>query len=142
MEEIKKRKKKRSHEEVLAAREEYRKQQEAKKAAREARKNMTQQERQNLRKQKQNEKFEKVMKKGQIVDSIRVQAYGGEIKPGNTVKAIFAGCPIQGEVTEVRFAEDPESRRRGDSYFIRVSGGPYNNMTCPVLKNKIVEKIG
>lgn len=161
---MEKKRKKRSHEEVVAAREAYAKERhekqlvkEAKKAEREkllaereerrklreARKSMTPTE---LRNSRMEQRVKKARGKNQDISvndvSSRLHAYGGEIRPGDLVKAYFAGCPVIGEIIEINYAEeDEDSRLRFDIYTILVKDkGPYSGMTCYVRREKIINK--
>ena len=149
-------KKRRSHEEVVAAREAYAKERHDKKVAREAkkverkerkklreaRKNMTNLERRNLRLES---KIQKVKKKNAVIDNsiFKLNPYAGTLKPGDRVKAYFAGCPITGELIQIEYAEDEESKVSYDIYTVLVqdSSNPYYKMECPLRREKIIEKI-
>lgn len=156
--------KKRTHEEVVAAREAYAKEKhdrlvdrEAKKAERarllqereerrklrEARKNMTEQERQNSVLESRIQKARKKGRKAEKDDTVsKYGTYVGEIRPGDKVKAYFAGCPIVGELLQIEYAEDEESRATVDIYTILVNdiGNPYDGMKCPLRREKIIAK--
>lgn len=109
----KQRKKKRSHEEVVAAREAYaaekhqRQLEKEKKALeraklkeeREARKNMTSLEKAADRRQKKVEKLKRVSSNEN--HNPLYSTYTGNVKIGDTVAARFAGCTIFGEIIKI-----------------------------------------
>ena len=159
------RRKKRSHEEIVAAREAYaaewhQRQQErearkaerekiaaeraVRKAEREARKNMTAQEVQADRYQR---KLAKSRKKGEAEGRFVFDPYEGEIKVGDIVKIRFAGDTIVGPVVKIlsdtdEGSEDALEFRKGTGpvtlYFVQSEEDGYK---YPVRKEKIISKL-
>lgn len=155
------RKHKRSHEEVVAAREAYLEKRKAKqearlekakiraerKAAREARKAMTPEER---KAERQKDKI--AAAKGRIKlekEKPLYEPYKGNVDIGDLVVAIFAGCPVRGNIVSIsKDTADVETGEEGEYQFRKGAASVKlydvksmdDGLIYPVRREKIVAK--